>query len=321
MRSFKLRSLLLALFTFSVLALRADTFQLNNGRSITGEILVSSGNDAGIQVKTGEGVYERVSWSEFSQATLKELARTPKLAPLVEPFIEIPQEDRLKKTEVTIREVPRLALPAKGSLFGGLMHSSVGLFCLLLIYAANIYAGYEIATVRAYPPAMVCGISAVAPIIGPVIFLCVPTRMNQPAETVVETTPAAETLVTSSFASAPANAEHPAGEPASGLHFAHAEKPAAAALPQTEVFQRGQFTFNRRFIETKFSSFFGVVRREAEKDLMLVIKAARGQYVATRISRIAANDMHVEVKSGHATQEVAIPFAEIQEIQVKHKDA
>ena len=318
MRSFKLIRLFAGVFILAALALRADTFQLNNGRTLTGEILVSSANDAGVQVKTGEGVYEKVSWTDFSQAALKELAQKPKLAAFVEPFIEIPQEDRIKKTAVPIKEVPRLVNPAKGSLLGGLLHSSVGLLCLVLIYVANIYAGYEIATVRAYPPAMVCGISAVAPIIGPVIFLCVPTRLNPPAEAAVEPAPEAETLVTSSFASDPAAAEH-----SSGLHFAQTEPAAAAAatLPPAEVFQRGQFTFNRRFIETKFSGFFGVIRRDAEKDLVLVIKTARGQYVASRISRIAANEMHVEVKSGHASSEVDIPFGEIQEIQVKHKDA
>lgn len=317
MRSFKLTNLFAGLSLLAGLALHAETIQLNNGRTVSGEILVSSANDAGVQVKTGEGVYERVSWSEFSQAALKDLAQKPKLAPFVEPFIEIPQEDRLKKTEVAIKEVPRLAHPAKGSLLGGLLHSSVGLFCLLLLYAANVYAGYEIATVRAFSPAMVCGIAAVAPIIGPVIFLSLPTRMNQPEEAVVEPTPAAELLVTSSFASDPAAAEHP-----SRLHFAQAEPAAATtAAPQTEVFQRGQFTFNRRFIETKFSGFFGVIRRDAEKDMVLAIKSARGHYVTSRISRIAANEMHVEIKSGHATAEVDIPFAEIQEIQVKHKDA
>ena len=95
MRRFKLTNLFAGLFILAALALPAETIQLNNGRSISGEILVSSANDAGVQVKTGEGVYERVSWSEFSQATLKELAQMPKLATLVEPFIEIPQQERL----------------------------------------------------------------------------------------------------------------------------------------------------------------------------------------------------------------------------------
>jgi hypothetical protein len=31
--------------------------------------------------------------------------------------------------------------------------------------------------------------------------------------------------------------------------------------------------------------------------------------------------MHVQVNKGHASEEVMIPFSEIQEIQLKHKDA
>jgi len=87
------------------------------------------------------------------------------------------------------------------------------------------------------------------------------------------------------------------------------------------VFARGKFTFNRRFIETKFSGFFGVVRREAEKDLLLTVKAARDEYLVNRISRITGNEMHVEVRKGGASQEVVIPFAEISEMKLKHKDA
>jgi len=43
--------------------------------------------------------------------------------------------------------------------------------------------------------------------------------------------------------------------------------------------------------------------------------------VVNRITRIAANDMHIEVRKGAATSEVPIAFVEIQEIQLKHKDA
>ena len=96
---------------------------------------------------------------------------------------------------------------------------------------------------------------------------------------------------------------------------------AAPALPQTQVFKRGQFTFNRRFIETKFSSFFTAVRRGDDKDMVLLVKSVRGEFVATRISRIAANDMHLEVHKGGASQEVQMPFLEIQEMHLKHKDA
>ena len=107
-----------------------------------------------------------------------------------------------------------------------------------------------------------------------------------------------------------------------GLKLAHFEMPKDEnEAPATQTFQRGQYTFNRRFIETKFPGFFGVVRREADRDLVLVIKSARGEYTAQRISRIAANDLHLQVQRGHASEEVMIPFQEIQEIQLKHKSA
>ena len=92
-------------------------------------------------------------------------------------------------------------------------------------------------------------------------------------------------------------------------------------MPETVVYQRGQFTFNRRFFETKFSGFFGVVRRDADRDMVLVIKSSRGEYVGQRISRIAANDLHLQVQRGHASEEVMIPFVEVQEIRLRHKDA
>ena len=111
-------------------------------------------------------------------------------------------------------------------------------------------------------------------------------------------------------------ASHPAG-----LKLAHSETEAKSTLPKTITYQRGQFTFNRRFFETKFPAFFGVVRRDAEKDLVLVIKSSRGEYAGQRISRIAANDLHLQVQRGHATEEVLVPFTEIQEIRLKHKDA
>src|SRR6185503_6538166 len=106
----------------------------------------------------------------------------------------------------------------------------------------------------------------------------------------------------------------------SSLHLASAAT-TPASLPPTQVFQRGQFTFNRRFIETKFAGYFGIIRRETEKDLVFNLKSTRGEFVVSRITRIAANDMHIEVRKGGATSEVSVAFAEIQEIQLKHKDA
>jgi hypothetical protein len=190
----------------------------------------------------------------------------------------------------------------------------------VLLYGANIYAAYEIAVFRARPVGLVCGVAAVAPVIGPIVFLSLPTRVEQTEEA---GTPY-DTAVIQPFGAPaqPADGQTPAPADSGALRLSQTESAGpAAALPQTQVFQRGAFTFNRRFFETRFPGFFGVVRREAEKDMVLLIKSARGQHVAERITRISATDVHLHVQKGPASEEVMVPFSEIQEIQLKHKDA
>jgi hypothetical protein len=297
---------------------RADSFQLNDGQTLAGDVV--SFNESGLVVRTLEGKYaERVPWAKFSQADLKRLAQNPRIAPLVEPFIEVTQEETIQKTEVEIKPVPRLERPEATSLFGALFSSSVGMFVLLVLYAANLYAAYEVSIFRARPRALVCGLAAI-PFVGvlsPIVFLAMPTRMERFEEESVSPAAAAPTY------SVPGTTSPAAAAQASSLRLAQAGAAghATSSLPVTQVFQRGAFTFNRRFFETKFPGFFGVIRRDAEKDMILLFKSARAEYVAQRITRIAANDIHVLVQKGAANQEVTIPFTEIQEVQLKHKDA
>lgn len=200
-----------------------------------------------------------------------------------------------------------------------------------MLFAANLFAGYEIALFRHQPVLLVCAVSLVLPLIGPIIFLASPPRaVTHHAE---EPGP----LPPDQFA-----ASHPsaAGLPESGgtvtsgmknkitsmfkrpssggLTLAQHQKPAAKAEVETKVWRRGDSTFNRRFFETQFAGFFRVVPGEAEKDLVMVLKAGRNDYIAKRISRITANEMGLQLLSGG---EVQVPFAELQEIQVRHKDA
>ena len=319
MKVSRLTGLVLGLCAWVVATANAVTIEFTDGTKFTGDIVQKA--PAYIQLRV-EGAYTNLDWGKISQGSLKELQtlaasnRDTKLAEYVSPYIEIPEDEIIKKTQVEVKPVPRLDRAEKGSLIGAMFKSPLGLICILLLYAANIYAAYEIAVIRAYPPAMVCGIAAVAPVIGPVIFLCLPTKLpgrEGEAEEEIDAPAAAADAPLPSAAHGDAATEH-APATADSAH-------AASALPQTQVFKRGQFTFNRRFIETKFSTFFGAIRRGNDKDLVLVVKSARGEHVATRISRIAANDMHLEVHKGGASQEVQIPFLEIQEIHIKHKDA
>lgn len=308
----------------------AEEFKLADGTVLSGELLAASASDAGVQIKVGDGKYERVPWANFSQEDLKNFAKIKKLEPLVEPFIEISQEEKIKKTEVPIQQPARLERPVPHSLLGALSSSGPGLLMLLLLYAANIYAAYEIAIFRARPVPLVCGVAAVLPFIGPIIFLCLPTAVV-PVEQTWDAAPAAAAQAPTAEAVNPMQAEGAThsgalrlARPGStetvepGQFQGEEEKP---ARPATLTFQRGQYTFNRRFIETKFPGFFGVVRRDADRDMVLVIKSARGEYTGQRISRIAANDLHLMVQRGPASEEVMIPFVEIKEIVLKHKDA
>lgn len=315
---------------------RADTFQLNDGTSVTGDIL--SGDENGLRLKVSEDSYPTIPWGKFSQDDLKKFASDPsmqrfKLGDFVTPFVEVSQEEKREKTDVgPLKDVPRLKRPASGSFVGSMLSSSVGFFVLLMLYGAGIYAAYEVAIFRRRPRGLVCGLAAVPGLglLSPIIFLWMPAYLQQaeqeenyPAEPAQA--PAAPSFTVPGVTAPPAPAaegEAVATPETHGLKLAHSPNAAApVSLPDPQIFQRGAFMFNRRFFETKFPGFFGVVRRDAEKDMILFIKAARGQYIAERISRISANDLHAQVRKAQVTEEVMIPFTEIQEVQYKHKDS
>ena len=291
-----------------LVAARADTYQLSDGTSVSGDIILF--NEAGITLRMPTGNYTNVVWPLFSQDTLKQLSQNPRIKPLAGSFIETPP--RPKNTAVSVQEVSRLKLPPQQSLVAALLSSSVGFVALLLIYAGNVYAAYEIALMRARPIVLVMGVAAVLPVLGPVVFLSLPVRR--------ETAPAEEQAGGEAPSFSVPGMAPVAGAATTGVHVSPAAG-AKAAPPEAQVFQRGQFMFNRRFFETKFSGFFSTIRRPAERDLVLVIKTTRAQLIVQRITRIATNEAYFEVLQGAARQEMMVPFADIQEIQIKHKDA
>jgi hypothetical protein len=304
---------------------RADTFQLNDGSTLTGDIV--SYDENSLRVRLPDGNYSNpVGWTNFSQADLKKFAQDPKMEKFASQYVEVTEEQRIQKTEVTVTQPHRLKHPASSSLFGAMLSSSVGLFVIVLLYAAGIYAAYEVALFRRRPPALVCGLAAIPGLgfLSPIIFLSLPTqaRAGEEEEELHEGEVAAPAEAPAFTVPGMAPPAPEASVDTGGLKLHHnAEAAPGAALPPTQVFQRGAFMFNRRFFETKFSGFFGIIRRDAEKDMIIIIKSARGEYSAERISRISANDLHAQVRKGQATEEVTIPFTEIQEVQLKHKDS
>ncbi len=276
------------------------TFKLVDGGTLKGTPLAPK--DTFVQVKLEDGTYTNLNWARITQESLRELERNRAFAPYANIFLDPPPKTKsttLRK-EVVVKPVTRLERPKDGSLFS----SPIMILLFLLVWAASIYAGYEVAVFRQRPPALVATMGGVLPILGPVIFLAMPTY--QPKEEVVH-----EQVEQAPVEEAPAVVDE---APA-------AAEPEQPKLPQPVVYARGQFTFNRRFFETKFAGFLKMVPGEAERDKVIHIRSARGEHTGQRLAKVEPNELYLQIRKGTATEDVMIPFNEIYEVVVKHKDA
>lgn len=310
------------------------TLHPKNGQPITGEPIEET--DAGIRLKLSDPSLENpymakpLPWGTLTQEDLQALyqqfqtnqnPRVQAAAKLVEPFLQLQGADKIQKTDIgTLKDVPRLERPSGQSFFAALATSSAGLLMLLLLYGGNLYAAYVIAIFRAQPAGLVCGLAAVLPILGPAIFLAMPRREPRsvtemyeiPNENLEAAIAAEQAEVAPAATQAHGAPRHPTTQGVAA---------APGTLPAGKTFARGQFTFNRRFFETQMPGFFAVVRPMADKDMQLIFKTARGTFIAERISRITPNEAYITVRKGHASEEIHVPFNDIQEVQLKHKDA
>lgn len=292
-----------------------ETYQLVTGGPLVGEPIHADAR--GLVVKASDGTFApRVAWTNFTEADMKKLANLAMAKPFVEPFLEI-EEEPLKKEAVEIRPKPvlRMERPEPKAGFGSIFVSPLSITLLILLYFANIYAGYEIGLFRNYPPVLVCVAAAVAPVIGPVVFLCLPTGIK--AAPVATFGPQPEHVLhddqVAAFEVGAAAETHTPVVPAPEQAKSH--------LPPPTIYQRGPTTFNRRFFETKMAGFLRVVPSEAEKDMLIHVKSSRGEYVGHRISRVMPNELYLQVSKGGTSSDVILPFNEISEVQVRHKDA
>jgi hypothetical protein len=280
----------------------ADTFYLTDGGSVVGDIVKA--DDGSVMFRQTDETYTNVVWAKLSQDTLKHLAADPKTKAFAEPFIE-PDATQLSKPEIKVNTVKRLERPANPSVFAGFFKSSVGLFILFVLYLANLFAAYEISVVKLRPPVQVMGAAAVLPVIAPVIFLWLPTQTQVSAEQ-----KEAEALATEVVA---AQQEQ--------IQIAEASwktDPAASAAPkklEPQVYPRGKYTFNKRFLETRFADF--VNGGELSKKYSMELRTMKAQMQVERIAQINQNDCILETPQG----QVAVPLTEIQEIKLNPRNA
>lgn len=297
----------------------AATYQLNNGQTIVGEPIAPDGS--GILFKLDATTFsDRIGWTNFTEEALNELAKDPKIKPFTDPYTfdeSAFEEERKAALKIEAKTGPKLERPDPEAGWGALFSALLPMMLVLVVYGANVYAGFEIAMFRNYHPLIGCLVAAVVPILGPVIFLCIPTNMRQ-AYADEEDELAAQEQALAEAAQAEASAVELAAAAAPDVAAETAKK---AGPPPPTVYKRGQFTFNRRFFETKFANFLRMVPTEEDKDLVICVESVRGNYVAPRLSKVMQNELCLQVSKGNASSEVTIPFSEIQEVQIRQKEA
>jgi hypothetical protein len=301
---------LLAVCLLALPAFGAE-FHLVSGDIYKGEL--ASASAEGIIIRQVEGGFSpRIDYAKLTEETLQMLLTDPRSKKFAEPFVEPPAE------EIAIREAKQIAVRPpdrveRPQVKPGLMSALTtpnGLVLLGLLYLANLYAGIEVARFRQRPVALVCGLSAVLPIVGPIIFLAL-HKGGAHAHEGLEAAPAADAPQVAMQAASGESRVSNLGIVKGG----HGTGSAVEGLPK--VFKRGETTFNRRFFETQFPSFFRMVNSEADKDLVLDISAGKSSCTAVRISRISANEIHFKTTSGG---EVGTEFGLVSQVTLRHKD-
>lgn len=303
----------------------AGSYTLMDGTSISGDPIKY--DDVGVIFKTGDASYSQcISWGKFTPEALRQLRDDAKddkrnlafVAPLVSD--ETPAE-RAKWSVITVKPIETPPRPSGRLGVLAIFTSPLGWVMLLALYGTNLFAAYEVAIYRNRPMSTVCGLAAI-PFFGvasPIYFLALP-GCNPPEEAApapgnaVDPAAFASHSLASPAAPRQAAPEEIAGFPDSSF------APPQPDLPEPVVFARSEFLFNRRFFETKLPGFFRVVLSEADKDLRIYIKSARGDFVGKRISRITPSELYLQVFKENATSEEMIPFVEIVEVQIRHKD-
>lgn len=310
----------------------AGTYTLLDGSKIEGEPI--SLNDNGIVFHASDGTdLPRIAYEKFTQDSIRALlqeVKTPRDRSMLQPYLDDdePPKDKAERREIIVKAVETPPRPTGSLGVMAIFGSPVGLFVLFVIYCANLFAAYEVATYRSQPVSTVCGLAAIPffGVLSPIIFLAMPSRQlvdfpemelqtrfkaTPPPADVPENAPTAAPPPPPEAPRKPAAYDHPAGPMARDL---------MPVLPEPIVFRRGEFSFNKRFFETKLAAFLKMVPGEADKDLVVNVISARGDLIGRRITRVTANELYLQVFKGDVTADEMIPFTEVLEVRILHKD-
>jgi hypothetical protein len=274
-------------------------------------------------VQQPDGSYsKRVPWKNLSQESVRKLAEIPAASAFVEPLVEWTPEERVKdKAEaykLDTKPSPKMDRSAKApSKIGSLFKSPVALTLLALFYLGNIWIGYEIAIFKNRPAALICGVAAVVPLFGNLIFGLVPPAPVRTQEEIAAEAAAAAGIVEDTTQAPTITNPHAVARAAEAAAAQAAVVAAAPAGPQAVIYARGQFTFNRRFFESKLAPFCRAILAPEDEGKQVVIISLRGDYTGHHIASLDANGLLLQVRKGDVSENVMIPYNEVREIQIR----
>ncbi len=349
------RILVFTLFLLCSLPLMArnleGVFKTIDGQTFEGRTVTYKPEGATFRLTAGpnKGGFEGpIPWRRFTAETLNFFNTDLDARPFVSLLIATPEEEMAEEMAASENAASSAAVgsvdivshgrPEKVPGLIGSFFKGGGLLLLLFLYAANVYAAFEISFFRRYPMPMVTGISAAAPFITPIVFLCMPLKkkkkvvIEEPEEEDYE-----EEYAEGEYAEGEYGAEaavvydehgNPvAADPAAGGYAVPYQEPEPepVQLPESKVFERGKFNLNRRFIESKFAGFFRAVPGENEKDMIIVVRASQGEFISNRILKATNTEVTFSVPKGDedsgATIDKVIPLNDLLCLTLKHKDA
>lgn len=351
--------LLTGLLLLTVVTHAADpisgTFKLKDGTEIKGRLF--SANNSGIIFRSADSgsLTRRHPYKTFALESLKELMKDAKVARYA--AMLLPRDEAAKAAGIKLPPPPsrqklepppftevedRPELPEPQGLMGAIFGTKPGLLLMFLIWGGNIWAGHWIGVYRKQPKFLVPGIAAVAPIVAPIVFMCIkpkksskkgaaqeddeeaakPAKKKNSAAAAVAKPAAKKKVVTArpaAQAAQPAQAQQAAPAPAQPI--AAPAQPAAPAGPkplEAQAYVKGQVNINKRFIETKFAPFFKLVPDEPYRSAWLCFVTPRGEHWAKRIPKISPTDITLQCpQDGGGTLDTTLQLAEIQEIHLR----
>lgn len=292
-------------------AIAADNYELLDGKVISGAPISFTKDGVAFREASGDQG-TRIGYTNLTQQALQELSKNPKGKRFIEPFLEAPLEASALKGRTAFELKPHEMLdrPDRSGGLGKLASSGVGWLFILLLFAANLYSAYEVGIFRNYSPYMVMGIAFVLPVATQAVFLCLPTYVPKVEDEVVDATAAH----VPSFSAPGSNQAAAAAATTAAAQAAGGAEP--AGLPR---YKRGEFTFNKRFFETKLSGFFGVRPSDAEKGLVFNVRSNRGALLCNKVVRVTPAEATLQVVRGGTIEEVGLPFTEILEIEIQQR--